>query len=149
MRYAIVLSADGASLRGVISHASSVLGYETFATNLTGAGSDNNEVTDIFVRPTFRPEITNVRGGPWITGQTSTFTLSGSFSSNSVAVVSGNGVLSAVLSAVTANSLTLDITTTTNATPGVRKVWITNPQPQLGTGPTVGAAAEVELNLQL
>ena len=137
---------NGASQRGTISHDGSVLGYETFANNLQF--TDNNGVSDVVARPTFKPEITGVTAGTWVVGETSVITLAGSFSPNSTPIVGGNGVLAKAVTSVSANSLTLEITTAATATPGVRQIWITSPSPQLGTNAPLGSAAQTSVTLQ-
>lgn len=136
---------NDASLRAAISHDGSALGYETSSTNI--GFEDTNGVSDVVVRPTFTPEITGVSGGPWVVGQLSTLVFNGSFATNSGAIVGGDKVLSAVLTNVTPTSVTLDITTAADATPGPRLIWITAPAPQLGDTAPLGSAAQASVTL--
>ena len=115
---------------------------------LLGPQWSNNGVSDLVARPTFKPEITGVTAGTWVVGETSVITLAGSFSPNSTPIVGGNGVLAKAVTSVSANSLTLEITTAATATPGVRQIWITSPSPQLGTNAPLGSAAQTSVTLQ-
>ncbi|MGI9601858.1 MAG: hypothetical protein ACR2QE_08230 [Acidimicrobiales bacterium] len=134
------------SLQAAISADGSALAFDTEATNL--GFDDTNGATDVVVRPTFVPDITGVTGGPWMVGETSELKLLGTFTADSEVIVGGDGVLDAQVTAVDPGvSVTIEVTTTGVATPGVRPIWIITPAPQLGIQFPFGSADQIDVAL--
>ena len=133
------------SARAALSSDGKTVAFESVATNF--GPEDTNGKKDVYLRQVNVPLIDTVTGA-LTPGQTETLVLHGEFPPGDWdAWLRGDGVVSAMVTAVTTTSVTVDVELAASASIGPRDLWIYEDAPHLGLSAPLGAADRVSVGV--